>query len=1358
MKTNLLADGLGLVVPMNIEAMCVAESVGAVFQPEPYDFSTLPSANSGTRPFITDQLVSKSLEARLPGVHLHWALPDGLTKGATRQDGEGAVSFPKTPDRWLVTRIASDVSNPAQPVNKIRSWVVESNYISNEANYTRPSFAVPYKTETTGTDKTLYRFLGRVLSYDTWRANHEQKLKGIAPNANEEYAKGLNALGYGSPTFSASYSTSKSSFGFFDKQADLKEFSGAILLSYHVVGWYHSEEEDPLNQLPLQFNQKDFKQLLENASVEDSKTLNTYYKVYIEDGAFVLKHGIDPVEQLSLINALSMSGFNFLQGLLNRCKWSLPSVKTENKPNVTHTLYTGTISNVKWNGSEPAFRELSKNMRIAVGNTASEAMAALIGEVNDKSNAESVEWLLNALQLGKLKALLELKDVDRHEQLNIDLHTSSYNSSGGGEYWEVSKIEDDKDKKGLKSLSKSLGTLLNELNTAQFNHDRNLNEIESARVQVFMDWYRFIQLKRKEEPHTDEDEDYLASVRSFIEKQIGDIDAKVDENGAELIKQQVAAIKKLVPEGYELIRNSALRYWQPAEPVVLFQGDEITQPQRYGGDGRFMANKSMVCRLSSQLVNKIVIPKELVGNTNELVFEDKDAPHLPNNMPLPHANQFYALFTESCLLNPLITSLLCKVAGSTTKQEEIKTILKNEREKYLIPAVPELLSGAAMEQIQGAVSEADYDYLLTFYQQKENSYSLKLAVEDLAENDLKRLRYVLISANTAPESKLKISGIVPSPVYFVEWDKNPWLPYLLSWKVNYFPAADKKSGSVKDIAYSEDFITKNFTLDEGDYKHNFKLGKKPQLLQNNIFLTPNVKENLHEQLQKYIDGQPASETIALRNVQEELKKQRSILSQSLNGFNDGLIMRDQVMQLEVTDLVEDDWQEFTNDTVRNVVGNLNKSAPKPEKYYNPIRGGYMQIDTLTIVDAFGYTLDVPKIALNANLIIAESLKTTQGENQGFFYLAPRIAQPSRLQFRWLSADHENWETNSHPSTTPICGWIMANHLQPGLWFYRAEGTAIGSLTLSENGKKVLWQVAPVVDQDTDAKLFDYFNSESGKKVNDEIRKLIIALYNDNNGEYLKDFLEANDRSFMTIKPSGYEQSGSNAVLMSSPIAVAQVSLSLELKGSPAYSNGWDDLEKEVDKFEADNSITRVDNEFTNVKFPIRLGKTLQTNDGLLGYFKTEDAYKVYRSISVGGTDSGMVVERTNNDIELALKDSSKQTIVTLLLDPRGAVHATTGVLPAKAIDIPPSLYADALDNLNMAFLTTPILYAINTELMPNPLMPVPAQSGGEWSWLQKEKALWKSQQIKPVDDQATLSDVPQEIREGWLLLTNNKNK
>ncbi|MGF7038996.1 hypothetical protein [Mucilaginibacter lappiensis] len=1352
MKTKLEADGIGLVVPMNIEAMCVAENVGPKFQPEPYDFRLLPETGGKTRPFLSKEVMTTDLRPMDTGVHLHWALPDGLTKGAARQDGEGAIAFPKTPDRWLVTRIFSDLSNVAKPVNKIKSWVVESNYVSkNRPDPDRPSMAVPFKPDEDKhpDDHQQFRYLGRVLEYETWRSNYLQNANDSLNN-NDKYANGLSAVGYGSPTFSASYATSKSIFGFFDIDKDLAKLGNDIMLSYQVVGWYHNEGDDPVNQLPLQFNQVDFDGILEAASKEDKLTLNQFYKIFIEDGAYVLVKDISAEDQLRVINALTSSGFDFLGSLLNRCKWSVPSGTVETKPQVTHTLFTGLISNVKWNRDKSAFNGLGEEMRIAIGDTSSQALAALIAKVSDLSDPALVEWLLNALQLGKLKDLSKLQEGDRIEQLNMALHTSGYNSSAGGELWEVTKV-DDKDKddqRSLKSLAQNMGADLNELNKRQFAYDQGLNEIESARKQIFMDWYRYIQVLRRN-PDTPPPHGLSArDIMIFITKQIKALENKTKATNQQSVNQKAEEIRRKLPKGYQLVTTSALRYWQPAEPVILFHGDEITPPERYGGDGRFMPDKSLVCRLSSQLINKAIISKGAVGNNTELVFSKENLPHLPLNMPLQYAEQIYALFTESCLVNPMVMSVLCKAAGAINTQSSIEKAIKAERDKSLTPAVPALISASTMDQISGTISAADYAFLLKFYKNEGDSYALKVSEADIAEKDLKRLQYILISASVTPESFLHYSGIVPSLVYFVEWDNNPWLPYLLTWKVNYYPVAEIKPDSDKDINYEPDFITSNFELGYADNEFMGEPGTITQTFKNSIFLTPHAQENFQEQIQKYIDGQPLDKVDKekLEEIKEKLKKVGSVLSQSLNGFNDGLVMRDQVMQLQVTDLVNDDYQDFTNEDVRNTVANLSKSAPKPSDYYNPIRAGYMRIDSVTIVDVFGYTLQ-PSIKTYGKVIIAENLKSHKDKKDDFVYLAPRIAQPSRLQFRWLAAEHDNMETNSHPDTTPICGWIMANHLQPGLWFYNADGTPIGTLTLSEDRKNVLWQAAPKKDAASDISLTNYFKSEDGQKVNNEMKNIMLALYNDRNGAYLDDFLRANDVAFRAIKPAGQQQTGSNAVLMSSPIAVAQATLGIQIKGWPAYSNGWADLKTEIDQSRV--YPDRIENGFTNVKFPVRLGNSAHTNDGLLGFFKKEDNYEVYRAREAGRSLSGHVVQSTDSDVELALRDSLRETVVTLLLDPRGSVHAITGVLPAKAIDIPPSQYADALDNIQIAFLTAPVLYDTG-----NPAMPMPAQSGGEWAWLHKELEEWAESQVQPVDDQARLTGVPQEIREGWLLLTN----
>src|SRR5207302_11500276 len=78
------------------------------------------------------------------------------------------------------------------------------------------------------------------------------------------------------------------------------------------------------------------------------------------------------------------------------------------------------------------------------------------------------------------------------------------------------------------------------------------------------------------------------------------------------------------------------------------------------------------------------------------------------------------------------------------------------------------------------------------------------------------------------------------------------------------------------------------------------------------------------------------------------------------------------------------------------------------------------------------------------------------------YLPPRTLAPCRVDAHWLSATHNDKvpgvrddfvEVNDHPATSPVCGWIVPNHLEVALAFYDADGSPIGSFVL-EHGENV----------------------------------------------------------------------------------------------------------------------------------------------------------------------------------------------------------------------------------------------------------------------------------------------------------------
>jgi hypothetical protein len=117
-----------LVVPVDVVGLCLGEDdaqqaasqfagATAVYQQQATKQHAAFLGDNVSRGFDDppwDQLGS--------GVHLHWALPDGLTRGG----GPGAeLDFPAAPDRWLVTRIVISGSTPAT-----RSWLLESDALT----------------------------------------------------------------------------------------------------------------------------------------------------------------------------------------------------------------------------------------------------------------------------------------------------------------------------------------------------------------------------------------------------------------------------------------------------------------------------------------------------------------------------------------------------------------------------------------------------------------------------------------------------------------------------------------------------------------------------------------------------------------------------------------------------------------------------------------------------------------------------------------------------------------------------------------------------------------------------------------------------------------------------------------------------------------------------------------------------------------------------------------------------------------------------------------------------------------------------------------------------------------------------
>ena len=118
-------------------------------------------------------------------------------------------------------------------------------------------------------------------------------------------------------------------------------------------------------------------------------------------------------------------------------------------------------------------------------------------------------------------------------------------------------------------------------------------------------------------------------------------------------------------------------------------------------------------------------------------------------------------------------------------------------------------------------------------------------------------------------------------------------------------------------------------------------------------------------------------------------------------------------------------------------------------------------------------------------------------------------------------------------------------------------------------------------------------------------------------------------------------------------------------------------------------------------------------------------------------------------IQLALE--TPQQTLTMLVDPRGAVHISSGILPVHSLGIPPDHYVPVLKDLEMTFFSGPFL--TKTDGIE---LPLPTESEYTWSLLTKENSAWAdTHAIDPVEQNATFS-ATHLIKEGWLKLKKEK--
>ncbi|MFN7554753.1 hypothetical protein [Microcystis sp.] len=1232
---------------------------------------------------ISEEIVSQPFQNQnlylKAGIHLHWALPDALTKGI--QDSDKKTVFPSVPNRWLVTRTLN---------GEKRQWVVESDYLYREGEGEQLG-SIAYPIEIKNGNHQPFRYLGRKLPIEAWLEND--------PKA--EYLPLLTAVGYGEPTFAAFYPNCHSVFGFYDDYSP-ENTDG---LQYDVIAWYSHLEKDYFNQF-----------------IKSKSQLTTQ----------------------ELIKAIQ-----------EELKWA---VAVESNEQIPQRMLC--YARLKFASSTNTEREIS--VEVAVGNTGTEALSAYLGQKIDNNSQSIIEDQLEALTLS---SSLEHRQLDLTAKFEEARHEKGFNAVSSGTIWTITlgstnattANAEDAQAQSEVTLPDNIAPKLNQLNLSQQKYDCTSDEIESMRRQLFSDWYKYMLSAYPPQGSTDQYPD-IDEVKYYIEKKgINPLKKKLNDldNYAKLLKQYLTQLQQAIAQvNITNLKVSDILDWKKlieqlkqteTEPIKRIKHLIPDLPSKIEGQnqGEIIAN-----------LNLILTRRDFY---QENVFKTIPQGLLPNKPDLINCTEEELVSFNRLLLEVSFPQLILKAPPPYT----LKPIASS---RYWQPTEPVILmagEGVKPTIRHGQDGRLRDDGLLEceILQQEEdiflNGFSSILGKIDQIENNKKG-----------------------EHIGFSTWEEQPWHPFLLEWEVEVFPLQNGCNHCIYNHQYDAEFITGNYTLKENEPELSLQYGKGAVLKAANVYsgrsiLTPHAGIKLKEKIEVYLKKQILSDYYEAKKITKEQQNDHYLsnniqaikewyettndaslntpenkakdpiytairayqnllslncLSQALGGFNEALLMHKQTLQLPIADpLGFVEYQSFT-DTVREMVQQSIRSAPEPLNDFNPIRSGVMKILRLRLVDTFGQVKD-----LDIRNIITPEQMTTPGSPY-LISLPPRLVQPARINFRWLSAIEGEQEMNSHPATTPICGWILPNNLDNSLAIYDNQGKALGSIN-----QLAKWEAAP---GENTVIPFD--------KIDDHLQKVINYIIKQG-AKFLSNFISALDSGLENIDPENSAQNQGLALLMGRPIALVRASLNLELEGLPAINQDWGGFWQDLRR-----NFRETDG-FEKVKFPIRLGEYKQLNDGLLGYWlegdngSLKDVFYAPQSDLEGINHPAIKFHNGNNPwhIDLNLKDSP--TLLTMLIDPRGKVHATTGILPTKSIDIPPDQYQQALEKIEITFFSAPILtdYGKINLALPN-------EVGYQWSWLEKEKEQWSTaDKIGQTNVNAIFSG-KQEIREGWLKLSTKK--
>lgn len=1228
-----------LMVPVQLDVLYVpGEELSVVrqsahFRRQPYVERTFKKEINSDTANISESIVTQPFQNRTQrlchGVHLHWALPDALTRG------DSGLNFPAVPNRWLVTRKRK--SGDRWICDK--QWVVESDYLyAPHINRSGVAVSVPYTSE-------------------HWRYNEQ----------NEQYQYQPKGYQYNKKDFPPSIQQQTDLLAqlFTVDDSDIVTLKVAEKnLTEHLKNLENSGEVSRHER--LQFIRLLRKPLLRSGQpyrYMGRKMPLAAFKADFDGAEYYPSLSAvgsgDPGFAAFYPNCFSVFGFHDEQpgGDLSAVRYEVAGWYSDIDKDVLATFVSTLNNNVadeanaaikaqfNWqlNSSQTPERLLcyagvgfdadfnpdyesedDSTLSVTVANTPTEALSACLADKLVKAQPSltpsqqqtfltSLEDQFEAMQLAFRLAENKLDAVARFKEMR---HENGFMPVNSGRQWVIrrhrhsdgARPESSHNHGTSLDLPLEIGAALDTVNRLQQTYDGACREIVTMREQLFADWYKYMICVY---PNNSDSCDYPDAdlVKHFIEQKdilplqqkmhatgqllppvidaqghMGNIEVSDDTSAkalaavlSEHINQLMAQIdraqtwlndRQVGKTDHYLEQIPAPSYWQPNNPVVLIEGDAAKPTERHGMDGL------LDCQL--------------------LVMGEDGSEDGSVAGPFVGVNDFSQL------------------DGAVTEVLAAKTQYNNQLKQ---PWNPFMLEWKVQLFVTERQSNLNQGYQSDFI---HSNYQTTVSQPDLT---LKPGKGQLVPSGSSYSGNSLLTS---------------------------------QANTLLKKAIEEQLVDKLRCFDT------------PEQISSTTY---QGDKHFNNPLYSMICGYEKLNTMAVQ-------------AQALNGFNQALLMRKQTLSLFIDDpLGFDEYKPFTSDGVLTSMGDNTRNAPSPLNSFNPIRSGCLKLVKLRLVDTFG---QIKRIDVGQ---VDTTYKMTTVASRYLINLPPRLAQPAKLDVNWLNganASANDQMSNAHPGTGPVCGWLLNNVFDNSLMVYDHEGLALGYFKAGQFKAAIgSHQAADIaaINNPHLRRVVGWINTSliaDAEFLTDFIGTTEDALGN----IVLEKNTDPDGTALLVGRPMAVVRASLNLSLYGQP-AVNQ--------GWNVFRGDIGRHQRSSDKFTSVQFPLRL-GEYGQLNDGL-VGYWLESPDdnGQPTFAEPSPFYAPqsdYMTTRPSAKASNRLAATTVNCYQ-SLQDPAQT--VTLLMDVQGSFHASVGILPSKVVKIDEAHFSRALQDIQVSFLHAPIL-------------------------------------------------------------------